>query len=55
MASFDRGYVTSIVSDNFGNGFSNFFPLMLHKAGDLLGGAVSLPNVSLKAEQYLAA
>ena len=54
MADFDRGYVTSIVADNFGNGFSNFFPLMLHKQGDLLGGAVSHPNLSAQAEEYLA-
>jgi hypothetical protein len=54
MADFDRGYVTSIVADNFGNGFSNFFPLMLHKQGDLLGGPVSHPNLSASAEEYLA-
>jgi hypothetical protein len=54
MDAFDRGYVTSSLADNFGNGLSNFFPLMLHKEGDLLGGAVSHPNVSVKAEQYLA-
>jgi hypothetical protein len=54
MADFDRGYVTSIVADNFGNGFSNFFPLMLHKQGDLLGGAVMHPNLSASSEEYLA-
>ena len=54
MAAFDRGYVTSIVADNLGNGFSNFFPLLLHKAGDLLGDAQSHPNVSAKAAEFLA-
>lgn len=29
MDRFDRGYVVSILADNFGNGFSNFFPLYL--------------------------
>jgi hypothetical protein len=55
MEAFDRGYVTAIVADNFGNGFSNFFPLILHKQGDLLGAAALHPNVSLKAKEYLAA
>jgi hypothetical protein len=26
---FSRGYVTTVLADNFGNGFSNFFPLYL--------------------------
>jgi len=55
MDAFDRGYVTDSLADNFGNGLSNFFPLMLHKQGDLLGGAVSHPNVSVKAQEYLVA
>ena len=55
MENFDRGYVTSIVADNFGNGFSNFFPLILDRQGNLLGDAVSHPNLSEKAEKYLAA
>ncbi|HEY5232099.1 MAG TPA: type ISP restriction/modification enzyme, partial [Verrucomicrobiae bacterium] len=29
MDSFDRGYFTKVLSDNFGNGLSNFFPLWL--------------------------
>ena len=28
-SEFDRGYVTTALPDNFGNGFSNFFPLFL--------------------------
>jgi hypothetical protein len=53
MDAFDRGYVTGSLADNFGNGLSNFFPLELHKQGDLLGGAASHPNLSEKAEKYL--
>ena len=33
MDGFDRGYVTAIVADNFGNGFSNFFPLHTAQTG----------------------
>jgi hypothetical protein len=29
MTHFDRGYVTTALADNFGNGLSNFFPLYL--------------------------
>lgn len=54
MADFDRGYVTSIVADNFGNGFSNFFPLHIHQEGNLLGAAALHPNVSDAAQKYLA-
>ena len=55
MDAFDRGYVTSSLADNFGNGLSNFFPLELNKQGNLLADAASHPNLSEKAEQYLAA
>jgi len=55
MDAFDRGYVTSSLADNFGNGLSNFFPLILQKQGNLLGDAASHPNLSEKAEKYLAA
>jgi hypothetical protein len=54
MDAFDRGYVTSSLADNFGNGLSNFFPLLLLKPGDLLSGPQSHPNVSVKAEEYLS-
>lgn len=53
MADFDRGYVTPIVADNFGNGFSNFFPLWIHEEGNLLGAAALHPNVSDAAQKYL--
>ena len=55
MDAFDRGYVTDSLADNFGNGLSNFFPLELHKQGNLLGDAASHLNLSEKAEKYLAA
>jgi len=29
MERFDRGYVTSVLADNFGNGLSSYFPLLL--------------------------
>jgi hypothetical protein len=29
MQHFDRGYVVRVLADNFGNGLSNFFPLLL--------------------------
>jgi hypothetical protein len=53
MTDFDRGYVTSIVADNFGNGFSNFFPLLIHEEGNLLGAAAQHPNMSDAAQKYL--
>jgi hypothetical protein len=31
MEDFDRGYVTRALADNFGNGLSNFFPLLLRR------------------------
>ncbi len=54
MADFDRGYVTDILADNFGNGFSNFFPLRIYRVGDLLDEAGSHPNLSDLARQYLS-
>ncbi|RRR75594.1 MAG: DNA methyltransferase [Candidatus Viridilinea halotolerans] len=32
MEAFDRGYCTSLLADNFGNGLSNFFPLYLNSS-----------------------
>jgi predicted helicase len=55
MDAFDRGYVTSSLADNFGNGLSNFFPMLLHKQGDLLAGSASHPNISVGGEAYLSA
>jgi hypothetical protein len=54
MDAFDRGYVTRSLADNFGNGLSNFFPLLLHQPGDLLNDAQAHANLSTKAEEYLA-
>jgi hypothetical protein len=53
MEHFDRGYVTSQLSDNFGNGLSNFFPLYLSGAA-LPGAATREANLSSHAEAYLS-
>jgi hypothetical protein len=54
MAVFDRGYVTAVLADNFGNGFSNFFPLFLKNEGNLLLKGGFHPNISHEAEHYLS-
>jgi hypothetical protein len=47
---FDRGYVTTLLADNFGNGLSSFFPpFLLRHTGDRLfepGATVGEPNLS---------
>jgi predicted helicase len=53
MEHFDRGYVTSHLSDNFGNGLSNFFPLYL-KGAALPGATAWAPNLSERAESFLS-
>ena len=53
---FDRGYFTRILSDNFGNGFSNYFPLYLKKERSLFNQEnleKLYPNLSDKAGNYL--
>jgi hypothetical protein len=52
MEAFDRGYVVTDLADNFGNGLSNFFPLLVHHDGGLLGSGLQ-PNVSSTAAGYL--
>ncbi|MEQ1761205.1 MAG: type ISP restriction/modification enzyme, partial [Vicinamibacterales bacterium] len=42
---FDRGYVTTALPDNFGNGFSNFFPLLVRIGPDSFGSHGSHPNL----------
>jgi len=54
MADFDRGYTTPVLADNFGNGFSNFFPLLVRREGDLLADAGLHPNLSPDAQAYLS-
>ena len=60
--NFDRGTFVTILADNFGNGFSNYFPLYLYSAPKTqlglfdsdpvpLGGR--RPNLSDEAKQYL--
>ncbi len=55
MDAFDRGYVVKSLADNFGNGLSSFFPLLLHQKGDLLTAAGLCPNLSEAAQNYLSA
>lgn len=58
IETFARGYVTSLLADNFGNGLSSFFPLLVKsnqqqgKLGDDLEAAVQ-PNLSLEAREYM--
>ncbi|MBL8230783.1 MAG: N-6 DNA methylase [Bryobacterales bacterium] len=54
MDAFDRGFVVRHLADNFGNGLSNFFPLLLHEEGNLLAQKGFHPNLSKTARQYLA-
>ncbi len=58
MAHFDRGYFSRILADNFGNGFSNFFPLLLRPTGKTLfdadGSGEPRPNLSDATRAYLA-
>jgi hypothetical protein len=59
MDVFDRGYFSRVLSDNFGNGLSNYFPLLLkstHDGDSLFGGSVDdIPesNLSDGAKKYL--
>jgi predicted helicase len=60
MDVFDRGYFSRVLSDNFGNGLSNYFPLLLkstHDGSSLFGGTVDdkpQSNLSDGANKYLA-
>jgi hypothetical protein len=60
MESFDRGFVTRLLADNFGNGLSNFFPLNL-KTAELHGPLLGTPNspketrnIAENAQKYLS-
>ncbi|HEV2380148.1 MAG TPA: type ISP restriction/modification enzyme [Terriglobia bacterium] len=58
MERFDRGYVVRALSDNFGNGFSNYFPLYLKRLASPLIAANSTtysltPNLSEEAAAYV--
>ncbi len=50
MESYDRGYFTRVLADNFGNGLSNFFPLML--IDPLHEGKETHYNLSPKSEGF---
>jgi hypothetical protein len=60
MERFDRGYCVRVLSDNFGNGLSSYFPLWLkpeHMKTTLLTynpkAVEKVPNLSLQSEAYL--
>ncbi len=61
MERFDRGYVTSVLADNFGNGLSSFFPLLLANTGtkqiSLLekndDDEKTIENLSVEAKAYI--
>lgn len=51
---FDRGYVTTVLADNFGSGLSNFFPLFIpntSKHYSIIGHDGTLYNLSQVAEK----
>jgi Type ISP C-terminal specificity domain len=48
---FSRGTVTSVLPDNFGNGFSNFFPLFLREHSST--GGVLRPNLRNLSRVFL--
>ena len=55
---FSRGTLVRALADNFGNGFSNFFPLYLYQEpepGNMFGRQVAgfVPNLSDRAQAYL--
>jgi hypothetical protein len=54
MEVFDRGYVTPRLADNFGNGLSSYFPLLVRDPGPMHADEPPRPNHSPDAEQYLA-
>jgi len=52
--AFDRGYITTVLTDNMGNGLSSFFPKSLAvKEGLLDDGSGRLLNVSIGVAMYL--
>jgi hypothetical protein len=55
MDAFERGYVTQRLADNFGNGLSSYFPLMVRDPSPIHAGDPPTPNTSDGAEGYLAA
>jgi hypothetical protein len=60
MDAFDRGYLTRVLADNFGNGLSNFFPLWLKpnpdpaSLFDRTAGDKPRANLTEAAKGYLA-
>ena len=50
---FSRGTLVRGLADNFGNGFSSFFPAWLRDDGLGVGGIQRRPNLSTAAQRYL--
>ena len=48
-------YITPRLADNFGNGLSSYFPLMVRDPNPIHAGDPPTPNTSAGAEGYLAA
>jgi hypothetical protein len=53
MDAFDRGYVTRVLADNFGNGLSSFFPLMVKDPRPMHAHEPARPNLTDEAARYL--
>ena len=62
MDYFDRGYITGILADNFGNGLSSFFPLLVSNTevqntplfnDDEDSNEATIENLSLEARTYV--
>jgi len=53
MEAFDRGYTTRRLADNFGNGLSSYFPLMVRDPSPINTAEAPKPNLSANAERYL--
>jgi Type ISP C-terminal specificity domain len=60
MERFDRGYVTGVLADNFGNGLSSFFPLLLDNSGTKQTSLLEdndktiIENLSLESKTYIS-
>ncbi|MFN3324563.1 MAG: type ISP restriction/modification enzyme [Bryobacteraceae bacterium] len=53
MDAFDRGYLVKVLADNFGNGLSSFFPLIIRNSSTLPGADQHVENLSPAADGYL--
>jgi hypothetical protein len=53
MEKFDRGYLVKVLTDNFGNGLSNFFPIYLAE-DSLLSTEEFRPNLTKAAKEFIS-